>query len=101
MGNNQYTELWKKYRPVIIKFIKDGGGKFRLPEGEFEQRGNRNNYSFSMTITNGDIPVIGGSAVARDLKTILDGSDSFRKYAAGKKIVIRLTSEFVLVVSVV
>ncbi len=100
MGNNQYTDLWEKYRPVITKLIKDGGGSYPLYKGEFEQRGNRDSYSFSMTIVDGVVPELGGSAVARDLKTVLDASASFRKYAAGKAIGIRLTSTFVLEVSV-
>lgn len=100
MGNNQYTDLWEKYRPVITKLIKDGGGSYPLYKGEFEQRGNRDSYSFSMTIVDGVVPELDGSAVARDLKTVLDASASFRKYAAGKAIGIRLTSTFVLEVSV-
>ena len=100
MGNNQYTDLWEKFRPVITKLIKEGGGTYPLYKGEFEQRGNRDSYSFSMTIVDCMVPELGSSAVARDLKTVLDGSESFRKYAAGKTIVIRLTSAFVLEVSV-
>ncbi len=100
MGNNQYTDLWNHYRPVINKLINEGGGQFQLYKGEFEQRGNRGKYSFSMTIIDGVVPELGGSAVARDLKTVLDGSDTFRKNAVGKRIIIRLTSSFVLEVSV-
>ena len=100
MGNNQYTDLWNNYRPVINKLIKEGGGRFQLYKGEFEQRGNRGKYSFSMSIVNGLVPELSGSAVARDLKTVLDNSDTFRKNAAGKTIIIRLTSSFVLEVSV-
>lgn len=100
MGNNQYTDLWEKYRPVITKLIKEGGGSYPLYKGEFEQRGSRDSYSFSMTIVDGAVPELGGSAVARDLKTVLDGSDSFRKYAVGKAITIRLSTTFILEVSV-
>ena len=100
MGNMQYTDLWEKYRPVIIKLIKDGGGQYPLYKGEFEQRGNRARYSFSMTVEDGKVPELGGSAVARDLKTVLDGSVSFRKYSAGKTIEIRLTSSFTLEISI-
>jgi len=39
-----------------------------------------------MTITDGVIPVLGGSAVARDLKSVLDKSESFHKYAKGKSV---------------
>ena len=77
------------------------GGQYPLYKGEFKQRGNRDKYSFSMTIEDSNVPELSGSAVARDLKTILDGSESFRKYAVGKRVEIRLTSLFVLEVSVV
>lgn len=100
MGNNQYTDLWNNYRPVINNLLKDGGGTFQLSQHEFQQRGNRDSYSFKMTIYNGAVPVLEGSAVARDLKTVLDGSKTFRAYAAGKTVVIRLTSSFLLEVSV-
>jgi len=100
MGNNQYTDLWNKYRPVIVSFIKNGGGQYQLNKDEFCQRGNRDDYSFSMTVINGIVPVLSGSAVARDLKTVLDGSPSFRQYAAGKTVTIRLTSTFALDVRV-
>lgn len=46
------------------------------------------------------IPELAGSAVARDLKTVLDGSRTFSAQAAGKHIVIRLTSSFELQVYV-
>ena len=100
MGKNQYTDLWEKYRPVITKLIKDGGGSYPLYKGEFEQRGNRGSYSFSMTIVDGAVPELSGSAVARDLKAVLDGSESFRKYAAGKTIGIHLSPTFSLEVTV-
>lgn len=100
MGNNQYTDLWEHYRPLITKLVKEGGGNEPLNKGEFEQRGNRSNYSFSITIVDGVVPELSGSAVARDLKTVLDGSESFRKYAAGKTIGLRLTPSFSLVVTV-
>lgn len=101
MGNNQYTDLWNKYRPVIVTLVKNGGGQYQLYKNEFVQRGNRDDYSFSMTVTNGIIPVLSGSAVARDLKTVLDGSSSFRQYAACKTLIIRLTSSFALEIRVV
>lgn len=96
MGNNQYTDLWNNYLPAIFNLVKNGGGQYQLYKYEFVQRGNRANYSFSMTITNGNIPVLSGSAVARDLKTVLDGYPPFRKYTAGKTFIIRLTSSFTL-----
>lgn len=99
MGNNQYVDLWEKYRPVINTLIKNGGGSYQLSAHEFAQRGNRESYSFRLSILNGEIPILEGSAVARDLKTVLDGSKTFKSNAAGKIITIRLTSSFILEVS--
>jgi hypothetical protein len=96
MGNNQYIGVWEKYRPVINNLLKDGGGCYELSSVDFTQCGNRDCYSFSLTIVDCDIPINAGSAVARDLKTVLDSSVSFKKYASGKTVVIRLNSRFVL-----
>ena len=100
MGNNQYTDLWENYRPVIINYVKDGGGHFPLDKDKFVQRGNRDTYSFTLTVVDGVIPIKEGNAVARDLKTVLDKSESFKKYSAGKILKIRLTSSYGLEVSV-
>ena len=63
--------------------IKKGGGNIPLSPLEFEKRGNRtaSGYSFRLQISKGVIPSHRGSAVARDLKTVLDGNDDFKKYA--------------------
>ncbi len=100
MGNNQYVCVWEKYRPVIVKLVKDGGGVYELSSLDFTCSGNRDKYSFSLTISDGIVPVKSGSAVARDLKIVLDGSAAFKKYASGRTITIRLTGSFVLEVSV-
>ena len=100
MRENLYVDLWEKYRVVINNFLKDGGGVIHIPQAEFEQCGNRDSYSFSLSIENGSIPVKKGSAVARDLKIVLDGSSTFKKYAAGHSVVIRLTADFDLEVRV-
>lgn len=99
MGNNQYVDLWEKYRPIINTLIKNGGGSYQLEANKFQQRGNRDSYSFRLSILNGEIPILEGSAVARDLKTVLDGSKTFKSNAAGKNITIRLTPAFILEVS--
>lgn len=102
MGNDLYTDLWERYRPVINTRIKEGGGTYQLSGHEFERRGNRevSGYNFKLSIVDGVIPELAGSAVARDLKTVLDGSRTFSAQAAGKHILIRLTSSFELQVYV-
>lgn len=102
MGNNLYTTLWEKYRPVINTRIKEGGGTYQLAAQDFERHGDRKSsgYSFTLSITDGEIPELAGNAVARDLKTVLDGSKTFKAQAADKHIVIRLTSSFELQIRV-
>ena len=99
-GNSLYLDLWEKNLPVILKLIGNGGGDCQLSAKEFEECGNRKNFSFRLDISNGSVPVKAGSAVARDLKTALDSSSSFKSKAVGKQIVIRLDSQFVLHVTV-
>ena len=100
MGNDLYKDLWDKYRPVILNLVQSGGGSFQLSKLEFEKRGNRDKYTFRMAIPDGVIPIVSGSAVARDLKVVLDGSPAFKSKAAGKSIIIRLTASFLLEVEV-
>lgn len=100
MGDHLYIDLWKKYSKIIILMIKKGGGNIPLSPLEFKQRGNRtvSGYSFRLQISKGVISSHRGSAVARDLKTVLDGNDDFKKYAIDidKDIIIRLTNKFEL-----
>ena len=96
MGNDQYIGVWEKYRPVINTLLKNGGGSYELSSLDFTLSGNRERYSFTLNVVDGDIPIKSGSAVARDLKTVLDGSETFKKYAAGKTVIIRLNPNFLL-----
>ena len=99
-GNSLYLDLWEKNLPVILKLIGNGGGDCQLSSKEFEECGNRKNFSFRLDISNGNIPVKAGSAVARDLKTALDSCPSFKSKAVGKQITIRLDSQFVIHVAI-
>ena len=96
MRSHLYVDLWENYVFAINSVIKNGGGSIQLSSLDFEQRGNREKYSFRLDIVNGNIPVKKGSAVARDLKMVLDESPAFREHAKGKQIIIRLDSQFVL-----
>lgn len=99
-GNSLYLDLWEKNLPVILKLIDNGSGDCQLSAKEFEKCGNRKSFSFRLEISNGNVPVKAGSAVARDLKTALDSSPSFKSKAVGKQIAIRLDSQFVLHVAI-
>lgn len=101
MAEGLYIDLWEQERVPIVSLIKKGGGSYTLNSDEFRRRGNRDRYSFALEIEDGVIPSKDGNAVARDLKAVLDKSPSFRKYATGKVVVIRLGQDFNLEISVI
>ena len=100
-GKGLYREIWKDYLADILSNIKKGGGSFPITRSRFESAGNRAKYSFRLDIDNSIVPRKRDSAVARDLKTILDNNTEFKTVARGKNITIRLDSKFELFVEVV
>jgi len=78
MGSEgKYTDLWSRKREAIKQKLIASSQKqsIQLNSEEFENVGNRNNYSFNLEFTNGTVSNnIGGSAVARDLAKILESS---------------------------
>lgn len=100
-GQQLYVTIWNQYLRDISIFIRKGKGEMRLNEDLFRTYGNRKNYSFRLYIENGQVPIKKGSAVARDLKRVLDSDKDFKDAAKGKNILIRLDSNFCLFVEVV
>ena len=102
-GKELYVEIWREYLPIILSAIKSKHGTMPLDRYLFESVGNRRNsgYSFRLDIANGIVPRKKGSAVARDLKKVLDESSDFKRLAnENKNITIRLNSDFELIVQV-
>lgn len=102
-GKELYVEIWREYLPIILSAIKSKHGTMPLGRYLFESVGNRriSGYSFRLDITNGIVPRKKGSAVARDLKKVLDESSDFKRLAnENKNITIRLNSDFELIVQV-
>ena len=100
-SSHKYVELWQKVLPEILEFLSDEENEeLELPlNGEmFVAVGNRvySGYTFRLDIFNGVVPTKDGSAVARDLKAVLDDSTKFKEYAAGKYIEMRLDKKFVM-----
>lgn len=100
-SSHKYVELWQQVLPKILEFLADEENEeLELPlNGEmFIAVGNRVNsgYTFRLDIVNGEVPTKTGSAVARDLKCVLDDSKKFKEDVANKYIVIRLDKNFVL-----
>lgn len=94
MSKELYVQIWEDNISDILKFIKEGGGEKSLDGARFEEVGNRDNYRFRLDIENGNIPVKNGSAVARDLKLVLDKNKEFKSLAKDKNIVIRMGTKF-------
>ena len=70
--------------PMIHQALKTDTRLLKLDPNEFTTRGARQSYAFKLEIIDGLIPVKKGLAVARDLKTVLDASPTFCKFAKGK-----------------
>ena len=100
-SSHKYVELWQQVLPKILEFLADEENEgLELPlNGEmFVAVGNRVNsgYTFRLDIINGEVPTKAYSAVARDLKAVLDDNKKFKEYAADKYIEMRLNKEFVM-----
>jgi hypothetical protein len=77
-----YTQLWKKYLPVIRLLLKkttDGPQKLQLYKHEFESTGARNKlgYIFSLELVNGKpINKSAATAVSNDLYRLLTDNEA-------------------------
>lgn len=102
MRKGKYLNLWRQKLPIILSAIKKGGSKEQLSSKEFQQNGDREKagYGFRLDITNGIVPTKSNTAVARDLKEILDSSSLFKDIAQNKQITIRMGIEFILTIEV-
>ncbi len=90
-----YTQLWRKYLPVIrllLKKTENSDQKLQLYKHEFEKTGAKNKlgYVFSLEITNGKaIKNTAKIAVSYDLLTVLNENDLVAAWLKGK--IIKIT----------
>lgn len=91
MGEGLYINLWEAQLPTIKEAIIAKGGRFQLRQSKFESVGNRQNYRFRLDMKE---PKISGSAVARDLKQVLDSDSEICELEKNAHIVIRMGKEF-------
>lgn len=98
----KYVKIWKENLAWILQAIEKGEDKKTLDRISFCEVGNRvsSGYSFRLEIDDTNIPTKKGSAVARDLKDVLDDSENFKRIASHKKIVIKMGKDFTLQVKV-
>lgn len=94
----KYTEIWETTLPAIKEAIKKGGDSIDMNESDFIVAGDRISagYGFRLDIVNAVVPKKEGSAVARDLKNVLDADSEFRSLAKGKSFTIRMGKDFKL-----
>lgn len=100
--SNLYVNVWTNILPYILQSIEKGSGTYNLNPELFLNVGNRKSsgYGFRLDIVNGDIPRKDGSAVARDLKIVLDNSLKFKELSRGCNITIRMGKYFDLHIDV-
>ncbi len=99
----KYVNLWKNTLPAILEALENviESHEFRqikMKEDSFIEIGNRisSGYTFRLDIVDGNVPIKKGTAVARDLKTVLDDSPKFNKLSAGRYLLIRMGKDFIL-----
>jgi hypothetical protein len=87
-----YTQLWKKYLPVIRLLLKktvDGEQKLQIYKHEFESTGARNKlgYVFSLELVNGKpINKSAATAVASDLYGVLSSNEAVAEWLKDQNI---------------
>ena len=93
-----YVDYWSSYLDRFINILKEGKpSKISIDKDKLIDCGNRERYSFLLEMMNGIvINNIDGSAVARDLYSVLYGDARFRSFAEGKHIIFRLRSNYEL-----
>ena len=103
MEKEKYLNLWAQELPFILSAIRNGGGEKALSGEKFQLNGNRtkSGYSFRLDINNGTIPTKSNTAVARDLKKVLDSSIEFRSIPQNKQITIRMGVKFILTIEII
>lgn len=100
-----YTALWNKYRPVILQLMAAAAREpqhYKLSAHEFKAAGEkvRSGYTFLLEASNGRaVNNIKGTAVARDLLTILQQSKTASQLMREGVYELSLDKNFVLHVS--
>lgn len=97
MGKGLYIDLWKEQLPIIKRAIIAKRDCFQLSRSMFESVGNRQKYSFRLDMKE---PKISHSAVARDLKQVLDSDSEICGFTQNTHIIICMNNKFKVEVTV-
>lgn len=101
-GTRLYEGIWRNMNPRILEFLMSNKKEIsiQLDSGKFENAGNRKSYSFNLEFTSGKVGNnIGGSAVARDLASVLENLSSISPILKEGKFKFRLDSGFCLFIT--
>ncbi len=99
-NKSKYLELWERYLPAIIRTMQNCNNNLLhilLNSYEFKLVSNMKNYSFNLEYTDGKVSNnIKGSALARDLATVIENSQEAMELIAEGHIKIRMDRKFCL-----
>lgn len=102
MEKDLYVSVWKDALPKILEKIANGGyNSIQMNPQLFKMAASikgreKSGFGFRLEINNAVVPEKQGSAVARDLKKVLDEDLKFKSLAKDKNIIIRMGKDFVL-----
>ena len=93
-----YVKIWEKHLDSILRTVNFGLGEgYPIPANNFKKAGNRKSYGFRLEIKNGVVVNdISGSAVARDLASLLLDNVANKKLIAKEHFFIRMSDDFYL-----
>ena len=100
--SNLYASLWNKYRPVILKLMREAEQnpqQYKLSAHEFKSVGHKEKggYSFLLEAADGKaLNNIRGSAVARDLLYVLQQSETALQMMTHSVYALSMDKQFVL-----
>ncbi|MES2458216.1 MAG: hypothetical protein V4594_21845 [Bacteroidota bacterium] len=99
MGEQLYFPIWKKHLADILDLSDyfSSSSSLALSANDFRALGNRKDYTFNLVLENGvAVNDISGSAVARDLASMIFLEDKVIERLQGKRIKINMDSNFTL-----
>jgi hypothetical protein len=99
-NKSKYIELWQRYLPRIIQVLPDcdkNTHHLLLNSYEFQLTGNMKNYSFNLEFIDGKVSNnISGSAVAKDLAAVIEGSSEVIQIISSGHYKFRMDKKFSL-----
>jgi hypothetical protein len=103
--NQMYSGLWSKYRPAILKLMRDSGTgpqSYKLSAHEFRGLNPKakGGYAFAMTVSKGKaLTNIRASEVAKDLLGVLQMSGKAVEFMNESEYEVSMDKQFVLTIN--